>query len=440
MNNVTDYFSNPFKPAKEKPAETTISNPDDDAKPEGGGVQVDFSVMRDENYNLFLKTPPKIYPIAKFYIEQNDKFIPILGINSDKTGALKKKINESIKNSNLNDETKKDATEISELADTDLSNILSKFKTSFTKTDAYILLYGLKRAEPNEAEKEKYKDIIGRIKGQDEKLEPWLSSTLFNEVKDLADAKKDILNNYYKSRAGQIALNAGRGLFAYGVAAPVALGLGTVGALTGATAYGLGKLGQGAVGLGKEVARSSTERYNAVNQAKDLTDVIDSAIASTLNQNFKNALSEVKEFINDPNTQKDGKYFTVTPTAVSGTLNDKVTNGSKVKINFKDEIEMGIGSKLRRMRTNLQYAIKLNKDNQPMWNLKSGFGLYNATWTDPVEFIKDISMRSDRDPKALSGSNMMGVTLKAFQGGKTRKHKKSKTQKGGRRHKKTRKH
>ena len=140
MDSVTSYFSNPFTPAIDKPSDTTTSNPADDSKPEGGGVQVDFSVMRDENYNLFLKTPPAIYQIAKFYNKPTDKFIPILGINSDKTGEIKKKINQSIKDSSLTDVTKKDAEAIGELADADLSNILSKFKSSFTKTDALILL------------------------------------------------------------------------------------------------------------------------------------------------------------------------------------------------------------------------------------------------------------------------------------------------------------
>jgi hypothetical protein len=432
---MSNYFSNPFGETIAKPELTGTGD-----KPVGSVDIVDFSILRDQNYNLFVGVPPKFNNYASANNTGLKDFVPISGINKDTTGKIKNTINEKMFANVTDEKNNKLVHSVSELAEIDPATIINKMKTKFTKTEALVFLNGVKNivtaypvTDPSEIND--LDTLIASVKAVTDN--DWLSSPIYLKVKALAVSKQAIIDKYNSDRAKQFAANVGRGFGALAAGA-VAAGVGTAGVGVG---IGLGAVAAVPAAIGK-MSMNAADRYSPDKLITDLQTVLKSAKDTPgLNAHFKTALEEVENFIGNPGqpTNEKNQYFKTDNRTLTS------INGNELSINFDDEtkgtivgVPVGIGSKFRRMRTNLQYAIKLI-NGRPKWNIKSGLGL-SKEWEDPADFIRDISMYSYKDPKALHGSNMMGVELKAFQGGKTRKHKKSKTQKGGRRHKKTRKH
>jgi hypothetical protein len=430
METVSNYLSNPFTTAEAKPVLTGTGD-----KPVGSVDIVDFSILRDQNYNLFVGVPPKIYTYANANNTGLKDFVPISGINKDTTGKLKNTINEKTFSFVTDEKQNKLVHSVSELAEIDPATIINKMKTKFTQTEALVFLNGVKNIVTEQGEINDLDNLIASVKTVTDN--DWLSSPFYLKVKALAVSKQAIIDKYNSDRAKQVVANVGRGFGALAAGAAVA-GVGAAGVGVG---IGLGAVAAPFAAIGK-MSMNAADRYSPDKLITDLKTVLKSAKDTPgLNAYFKTALEEVENFIADPGqpTNEKNQYFKTD----NRTLTSK--NGNELSINFDNEtkgtiagLPVGIGSKFRRMRTNLQYAIKLI-NGRPKWNIKSGLGLAKE-WEDPADFIKDISMYSYKDPKALHGSNMMGVELKAFQGGKTRKHKKSKTQKAGRKNKKTRKH
>jgi hypothetical protein len=410
------------------------------------GVNVDtltFVVARDEEQNLFLKIPTAATATASAFQSDAVPFVPINGLESDKSGQIKENIKKKTTEylADKDNNTKVIVSDIEELSSLTIEQCMNRInKGSFTKINALVFLNGLKNMfKPNEAGEE------GRTTQPDQAIyneaNELIASTLAEEfvrgspnyerIYRLYQKHKKIISDFTTSKAGTTAANVGLGFSAF-VGKPVVGVLGLAG-LIGA--------GLGVVAMSPA---SSAERYKPLQLIVDLNTVLTDAINnSTLTKPFKDALTEFQSFINNPGNDFTGNYFIVN----GRTITAKNLENNGLKINFDEETTgnmssylggTGIASKFRRMRTNLQYAIKVNAKGEPLWNLKSGLGL-GGSWKFPAQFVRDISMYSYKDPKALHGSNITGVELKAFQGGKgTRKYKKSKTMKGNRNRRRTR--
>jgi len=171
--------------------------------------------------------------------------------------------------------------------------------------------------------------------------------------------------------------------------------------------------------LGAAASSASNAASSAFSSASDATGNGPTALKN-------NAITALNKWVSDVDNGQGNISYTAVEKGqglnqafvdVLGKLKTQIQKEeSSAALNYEYSVKQGYSSKLRKLATNLNNSVKV-KDGLPKWNL----GLY--TWKSPVDFEKDI-LNADRQ----------------FGGRRTRKHKKSKTQKGGRRHKKSRKH
>ena len=171
--------------------------------------------------------------------------------------------------------------------------------------------------------------------------------------------------------------------------------------------------------LGAAASIASNAASSAFSSASNITGNDPAALRT-------NAIKSLDKWVNDATDANGNISYTAAAEKgtglnqafvdVLGKLKTQIKNAeNSTALDYGYSVKQGYSSKLRKLATNLNNSVKV-KNGEPKWNL----GIY--TWKSPVDFEKDI-LNADRQ----------------FGGRRTRKHKKSKTQKGGRKNKKSRK-
>jgi len=173
------------------------------------------------------------------------------------------------------------------------------------------------------------------------------------------------------------------------------------------------RIGQASSVISSAASSAASYASNLVSSsdATAAINAIEFALDNNLNNmdaSYKKALKNLKTYI-----ESNGSPDSSNP--------DNATIVKEMKlygIASYDKMSIGVGNRTNfsRIKANLP-KFELSNDNKPRWK---GFG--RSAFTSPTQFMQAL------------------LTSIAFGGKRTRKHKKSKTQKGGRRHKKTRKH
>uniref|UniRef100_A0A6C0JDU7 Uncharacterized protein n=1 Tax=viral metagenome TaxID=1070528 RepID=A0A6C0JDU7_9ZZZZ len=157
----------------------------------------------------------------------------------------------------------------------------------------------------------------------------------------------------------------------------------------------------------KENLKQQYQQIKDINSADNLKIKVDTAITEFLNSTGSTMPEPFKiELVKIQSSIKSGSDYSI---------------GGKLLLSVSEINQGGPLNKLRKLSTNLK-VIKLNNKNLPMW--KYG-GIY--AWNSPYDFMKDL-LNADRN------------ALNKFGGKRTRKYRKARTQKAGRRNKKTRRH
>jgi len=162
-----------------------------------------------------------------------------------------------------------------------------------------------------------------------------------------------------------------------------------------------------AASAAKENLKQQYQQLKDINSADNLKIKANTAITEFLNGTGSNLPESFKtELVKLQSSITTGSDYLV---------------GGRILLSVPEINQGGPLNKLRKLSTNLK-VIKLNNKSLPMW--KYG-GIY--AWNSPYDFMKDL-LNADRN------------ALNKFGGKRTRKNKKARTQKAGRRNKKTRRY